>query len=80
MADVIRYSSADAITAPSAETYAALRNRFQVLARVIDAVSAERQMIWTEIRKREKSESELLRLGNVSAERKAVLREVVRNL
>lgn len=73
----VTYTSADAIADPLAETYDVLRARFRDLAGVIDVVSAERQALWTEIRRREREVAIQLRLGALTEEQKQEYKAII---
>ena len=74
---VITYTSADAIADIPGATYDALRGRFHALAKVIDAVGAERQAVLTEMRRRELDVAIKLRMGALSDDDKVLYKSVL---
>ena len=73
----VTYSSAGAIADIPGATYDALRDRFHGLAKVIDAVGAERQALLTEMRCREREVAIKLRMGALSADDKILYKSVL---
>lgn len=72
-----KYDSAEAIADIPGATYDALRDRFFALAKVIDAVGAERQVLLTEIRRRETEVAIKLRMGALSEDDKILYKSVL---
>lgn len=71
------YTSADAIADVNAASYPELKDRFAQLARVVDAVGAERKALFDEIRRREKEVAIRARLGTLSEADKIMFRDIV---
>lgn len=72
-----KYDSAQAIADIPGATYDALRARFVDLAKVIDAVGAERQALLTEIRRREAEVAIKLRMGALTEDDKILYKSVL---
>ena len=72
------YDSADALpTDLSTTPYEALRDRFAILAHIVDIVSVERKALWAEISRREREVAILLRLGGLTAEQKEEYKAII---
>ena len=74
---VITYTSAEAIADIQGATYDALKDRFAALAKVIDAVGAERHAVLTEMRRREREVAIKLRMGALSDDDKILYKSVL---
>ena len=74
---VVTYDSSRAIADIPGAAYDALRDRFAELAKVIDAVGAERQAVLTEMRRREREVAIKLRMGALSADDKILYKSVL---
>lgn len=73
----VTYTSADALADIPGSTYDQLRARFVDLATVVDAVGAERKLIWDEMRRREREVAIKVRLGALTEEQKIEFKSII---
>ena len=73
----MKYDSDNAIRNIAGAPYQVLRQRFRILADVLDLLAAERRALDDEIRRRERAVSAEMRVGALKADDKRVLREII---